>query len=71
MRSPAALEVISPTRTRAVLGTLKAHVGKGAEGFTVETPRTTVVDLGTDFGIDVSRHGSTDVVVFNGMVDLH
>lgn len=71
MRSPAALEIISPTRTRAVLGTLKAHVGKGAEGFTVETPRTTVVDLGTDFGIDVSRHGSTDVVVFNGAVDLH
>jgi hypothetical protein len=71
MRSPAALEIISPTRTRAVLGTLKAHVGKGAEGFTVETPRTTVVDLGTDFGIDVSRHGTTDVVVFNGMVDLH
>jgi hypothetical protein len=71
MRSPAALEVISPMRTRAVFGTLKAHVGKGAEGFTVETPRTTVVDLGTDFGVDVSRHGSTDVVVFNGAVDLH
>jgi hypothetical protein len=71
MRSPAALEIISPMRTRAVLGTLKAHVGKGAEGFTVETPRTTVVDLGTDFGVDVSRHGSTDVVVFNGAVDLH
>jgi ferric-dicitrate binding protein FerR (iron transport regulator) len=71
MRSPAALEIISPMKTRAVLGTLKAHVGKGAEGFTVETPRTTVVDLGTDFGVDVSRHGSTDVVVFNGAVDLH
>ena len=71
MRSPAAVEIISPMRTRAVFGTLKAHVGKGAEGFTVETPRTTVVDLGTDFGVDVSRHGSTDVVVFNGAVDLH
>jgi hypothetical protein len=71
MRSPAALEIISPMRTRAVFGTLKAHVGKDAEGFTVETPRTTVVDLGTDFGVDVSRHGSTDVVVFNGAVDLH
>ena len=71
MRSPAALEIISPMKTRAVFGTLTAHVGKGAEGFTVETPRTTVVDLGTDFGVDVSRHGSTDVVVFNGAVDLH
>jgi ferric-dicitrate binding protein FerR (iron transport regulator) len=71
MRSPAALEVLSPMRTRAVLGTLTAHVEKGAEGFTVETPRTTVVDLGTDFGIDVTDHGSTDVVVFKGAVDLH
>jgi hypothetical protein len=71
MKSPAALEVVSPTRTRAVLGTLTAHVEKGAEGFTVETPRTTVVDLGTDFGIDVSDHGSTDVVVFTGAVDVH
>src|SRR3954454_24043396 len=71
MKSPAALQVISPKRTRAILGTLKAHAGVGAEGFTVETPRTTVVDLGTDFGVDVSRHGSTDVVVFNGAVDLH
>ena len=71
MRSPAALEVLSPMRTRAVLGTFTAHVEKGAEGFTVETPRTTVVDLGTDFGIDVTDHGSTDVVVFKGAVDLH
>lgn len=70
MKSPAALEVISPMRTRAVLGTFAAHVRKGAEGFTVETPRTSVVDLGTDFGIDVTAHGSTDVVVFSGAVDL-
>jgi hypothetical protein len=71
MKAPAALDIVSPMRTRAVLGTLTAHVEKGAEGFTVETPRTTVVDLGTDFGIEVNDHGSTDVVVFNGAVDLH
>jgi ferric-dicitrate binding protein FerR (iron transport regulator) len=71
MRSPAALDVLTPMRTRAVLGTLIAHVEKGAEGFTVDTPRTTVVDLGTDFGIDVTDHGRTDVVVFKGAVDLH
>jgi fibronectin type 3 domain-containing protein len=71
LKSPAALQVISPKRTRAILGTLKAHAGEGAEGFTVETPRTTVVDLGTDFGINVTRQGSTDVVVFNGAVDVH
>jgi ferric-dicitrate binding protein FerR (iron transport regulator) len=71
LKSPAALQVISPMHARAMLGALTAHVGEGAEGFTIDTPRTTVVDLGTDFGINVSDHGSTDVVVFNGEVDLH
>jgi hypothetical protein len=71
MKSPAALQVIAPKHVRAILGTLTAHAGEGAEGFTIDTPRTKVVDLGTDFGIDVTDHGSTDVVVFNGAVDLH
>lgn len=71
LQSPAALQVISPMHARAMLGALTAHVDEGAEGFTIDTPRTTVVDLGTDFGINVSDHGSTDVVVFNGEVDLH
>jgi hypothetical protein len=71
LRAPAALQVISGMQARAVLGTLTAHVNHGAEGFTIDTPRTSVVDLGTDFGIDVSQHGSTDVVVFTGAVDLH
>lgn len=71
MKAPAALEVISPMRTRVVLGTLTAYVPDGAQGFAVETPRTTVVDLGTSFGVNVNAYGSTDIVVFHGAVDLH
>ena len=36
----------------------------------IETPSTDVVDLGTEFGVDVDESGGTDVVVFEGAVDL-
>ena len=48
----------------------RARIDKGAEGFTVQTPRAKVVDYGTEFGIDVNGMGSTDVVVFKGQVGV-
>lgn len=69
--APAMMEVISPMRGRAIRGKLAADVGDGAQGFTIETPRATVVDLGTVFGVEVGDEGATDVVVFKGAVDLH
>lgn len=69
--APAMMEVLSPMKGRAIRGKLAADVGDGAEGFTIETPQATVVDLGTVFGIDVGDEGATDVFVFKGAVDLH
>ncbi len=69
--SPAMMEVISSSRGKAIRGKLAAYVVDGAEGFTIETPRATVVDLGTVFGVEVGDEGATDVVVFKGAVDLH
>lgn len=69
--APAEMEVISPMKGRAIRGKFAANVAKGAEGFTIETPKATVVDLGTVFGVEVSDQGDTDVVVFKGAVDLH
>jgi hypothetical protein len=51
-------------------GKLTAHVPPDAVGFTVATPLVNVVDLGTQFGIDVSTD-KTDVVVFEGEVAAH
>ncbi len=69
--APAMMEVISPTRGRAIRGKLAAEVSDGSQGFTIETPQATVVDLGTVFGIEVGDEGATDVFVFKGAVDLH
>jgi len=69
--APAMMEAISPTRGRAIRGRLAADVSDGAQGFTIQTPQATVVDLGTVFGVEVGDEGATDVVVFKGAVDLH
>lgn len=70
LSAPAIYEFSSPMSARLIRGQLKARVEKGAEGFAVQTPRAKVVDYGTVFGIGVNGLGSTDVVVFQGQVDV-
>jgi hypothetical protein len=51
-------------------GKLLARVPEQAIGFTVETPTAKVVDLGTEFGVEVSKSGATDVQVIKGKIEL-
>jgi hypothetical protein len=39
-----------------------------AKGFSVRTPTAIVTDLGTEFGVEVGRHGGCEVHVLTGMV---
>ena len=48
-------------------GKAVAKVPPAAIGFSLNTPRGTVVDLGTEFGVEVTKD-RTDVVVFKGQV---
>jgi hypothetical protein len=50
-------------------GKLMARVPGRAIGFTVETPMAKIVDLGTEFGVEVAS-GETSVHVFKGVVEL-
>jgi hypothetical protein len=70
IRGPAHFEIRAPDRAYSSLGRIAARVGKDGEGFTIETPVAKVVDLGTEFAIEVSHTGLTDVAVFDGLVDL-
>jgi ferric-dicitrate binding protein FerR (iron transport regulator) len=70
IRGPAHFEVRAPDRAYSSLGRIAARVGKDGEGFTIETPIAKVVDLGTEFAIEVASSGLTDVAVFDGLVDL-
>lgn len=70
LHAPAIFEVVSDMRARVLLGKVTAKIGPDAKGFSVVTPQATVIDLGTEFGIEVSDVGATDVVVFKGAVDV-
>jgi ferric-dicitrate binding protein FerR (iron transport regulator) len=67
---PAEFEITSPTSIRCLRGRITTLVDERGRGFFIETPRAKVVDLGTQFGVDISDEGETEVVVFQGSVDL-
>lgn len=58
-------------RVRLIEGCLSANVGKRGKGFTIVTGAGEVVDLGTEFGIEVDRDGESRVAVFSGKVEFH
>ncbi|MCH9655355.1 MAG: FecR family protein [Planctomycetes bacterium] len=51
-------------------GACSVYAPEGAEGFTVETPLSNVVDYGTRFSVNVSEAGNTDVQVIEGETDV-
>ncbi len=66
----AALEIISPDEMRLLRGKLRAHVPPPAVGFQIHTPQGTVLDLGTEFALDVSSQNS-QLHVIDGEVEWH
>jgi ferric-dicitrate binding protein FerR (iron transport regulator) len=67
---PADFEITSATSIRCRRGRVTALVGPRGKGFSIQTPQAKVVDLGTQFGLSISDRGETEVVVFQGSVDL-
>ncbi|MGB7328985.1 MAG: FecR domain-containing protein, partial [Rubripirellula sp.] len=51
-----------------LLGDVVVRAEEGAEGFTLTTPTSEVIDLGTEFAIKVNRVGDTEVHVLDGEV---
>ena len=54
----------SPIPNPSLLSTLHSPL------FTVRTPTATVTDLGTEFGVEVSKEGHTTSHVFRGSVEV-
>ena len=70
IQGPATFTVQRPGVIALDSGKLTASVGPKAHGFTVNTPAANIVDLGTEFGVNVSPEGSTEVQTFRGTVSL-
>ncbi len=67
---PAALRIESDMLVYLDRGQATADVPHTSKGFTMKTPVVNVIDQGTRFGVAVGDNGKTDVVVFEGRVDL-
>lgn len=70
IEGPARFKLISSGEATFSSGKLTAHVPPQARGFRVNTPEGAVVDLGTEFGLEVNA-ATSQVHVFKGEVELH
>jgi ferric-dicitrate binding protein FerR (iron transport regulator) len=68
LEGPVKVQLVSVGLVTLELGRVVAYVPEQARGFSVDTPRARVVDLGTEFGVVVAESGVTDVQVFEGEV---
>ena len=70
IEGPAAFDLVAPDRGFVHYGKLRAHVPARARGFTIGTESGEVIDLGTEFGLDITRDGSSELHVIDGEVDF-
>ncbi len=69
VEGPASLRIETRNRVFLHSGKLTADVPPAATGFTVNTERMNIVDIGTRFGISVSENGDADLHVMEGEVE--
>ena len=70
IEGPAEFQLIGENEGFCRFGKVKAHVPESAHGFKVGCPQMSLVDLGTEFGMDVPQGGGAEVHVFEGSVAL-
>ncbi|MGD8174428.1 LamG-like jellyroll fold domain-containing protein [Marinimicrobium sp. ARAG 43.8] len=70
LESPARLKFENADRVLLTEGALVAKVPPEAIGFSVDTPTSNIVDLGTEFGVTVDGSGSSQVHVLEGEVKV-
>lgn len=69
VEGPAELDITSDWSARVVVGRVRANVPPAARGFALAAQDAKVIDLGTEFAMDVSR-GHTFVKVIDGEIRL-
>jgi hypothetical protein len=69
VEGPADFDLVAGDRVFCRRGRLRARVPEGAEGFVVASPGSAVVDLGTEFGLNVEDGGKSRIMVFEGTAE--
>ncbi|QDU56862.1 FecR domain-containing protein [Aeoliella mucimassa] len=68
LQGPATFRVEGTGAASLTAGKMTALVPRQAVGFRIQTPTAEIVDLGTEFGLEVNAQGKTEVHVFTGEV---
>lgn len=68
VEGPSSFRVGSASESTLSTGKLAAAVPRTARGYTVLTPTSELVDIGTQFGVSVDDSGTTELHVFDGDV---
>jgi|MDTB01.1.fsa_nt_gb hypothetical protein len=68
LEGPAVFEITGTNTGVLTQGKLRANVPPVAKGFAVDLPRGNLVDLGTEFGLNVHDGGSTEIFVYKGKI---
>ena len=68
LEGPAEFDLTHANEGHLRVGRLRANVPQVAKGFTVDTPKGKVIDLGTEFGVNVEENGVTEIFVYVGKV---
>ena len=71
LEAPAHIELIDANKIYVRQGRLAASVPPEAFGFTVETSNSSIKDIGTEFGVHVTKTGECNIHVFQGEVVLY
>ncbi len=71
VEGPADLDLKGSDRALCRRGKLRAHVPPQARGFRIESPAADLVDLGTEFVMEVGQDRGAEVYVIDGSVQIH
>ncbi len=71
LEAPSVLEVESAMRLPARRGIRRRRCAESAHGFTIDTTKMEVIDLGTRFGVTTTPLGDSNVFVFEGEVKVN
>lgn len=71
VEGPAEIQITGENQAYLERGRLVANVPQGAEGFTVDYQQGKLVDLGTEFAMNIQGLGPVEVGVFRGEVEVY
>ncbi len=69
VEGPAHLELVDTAKVICHRGRIRAKVPPGAEGFVVLGPFAAILDLGTEFGVNVNDDGTMKGRIFKGKLE--